>query len=230
MIDSIRMKISVFVEFYKENLFMLKKMKKSWTVWLGLALAMVWLNNSVQVNAANNMSMENTFLVTNNETGETYEVPVIEKETMIKETDNQIIVTKVAEIFIPEKDETGIQPANVVTDGGVTTRITFNMAYTKSGDLYRLDGVSGKYELLDSNFTISNRKVMYISQEDYSSNSTWTKYPTSNTFSYPGSSRWIDSKNSIQYWIGGYAECTISRGSSSWNLRCPETVIQRDVG
>lgn len=213
---------------------MTKKMNKNWATVLGLVLVMVWMNSAMKVNAANSMGMESVkedvCLVINNETGETYEAPVIEKETMVNEAGDQLIITKVAEIFIPEDGESGIQPAGVVTDGGVTTRITFNMAYTKSGDLYRLDGVSGKYELLDSNFTISNRKVMYTSQENYSSNSVWTKYPTSNTFSYPGSSRWIDSKNSIQYWIGGYAECTISRGSSSWNLRCPETVIQRDMG
>lgn len=171
--------------------------------------------------------MATAYLI-NKENGQIIEVPIVQTDRKVEQNGEQVKVSSMAELVFPISEESGIQPNNVVTDGGVTTRIRFNMIYTQSGGMYRLDEVNGAYEQLDKAFTISNRVVKFISQQDYKGD-VKTYNESSNNFSHPGHKTWIDTNNTIQYWIAGYAKCTISRGGSSWDLYCRETVISQNI-
>ena len=161
--------------------------------------------------------------------GAVIEVPVEEISRSVEQDGNEFTVTSIVEFVLPVEEEFGIQPYKEVTDGGVTTRIRFDMNYTQSGYLYKLNSVSGAYEQIDNAFTISNRLVKFTTQQNFTSDIK-TYNVQSNTFSYPGQGIWVDTKNSAQYQIAGYAKCTISRGSSSWELYCRDTVIELNPG
>lgn len=171
-----------------------------------------------------------TVTLTNLETGESYEVDMQDAKvvTTVCE-DGSVFEQVVVEVDIPGETQSEIAPRASVTDGGSTTRITLNINYTKSGNLYRITGVTGQFERLDTAFTISNRHVRYANYHDNQSSGGIKDYkPTGNTFSYPGFSNWVDS-TSIQYIVGGYAECDITRSSSTWNLCCRHIIIERDL-
>ncbi len=186
--------------------------------------------NSVNLYAAELEEPETevvTARLVNRASGQIIEVPVEYTSQTVEQEGNQVTVSSTAEFVLPIDEESGIQPRTSVTDGGVTTRITLNLSYTHTGTRYRLDQVSGKYEQLDKAFTISNRKVAFISQEDYNGEPTIYNV-SSNTFSYPGQKVWIETNGRWSYWIHGTAKCTISRGGSSWDLLCQETVIAQN--
>lgn len=196
-----------------------------------LILTMLFAN-SINIYAAETGETEcetaEIYLV-NKENGQIIEVPITQTKRKVEQCGEQMKVSSVVEFVFPTGEESGIQPNNVVTDGGVTTRIRFNMLYTQSGSRYRLDEVNGAYEQIDKAFTISNRIVKFTSQQDFKGD-TATYNESSNTFSHPGQRIWIDKSNSIQHWIAGYAMCTISRGGSSWDLYCRETIIEQNAG
>lgn len=171
-----------------------------------------------------------TVTLTNLETGESYEVDMENAEvvtTVCK--DGSVTERVVVDVDIPEETQNGIAPCASVTDGGATTRITLNINYSQSGKLYRITSVTGNFERLDTAFTISNRHIRYANYQDNQSSGHIKDYRiTGNSFSYPGFSNWVDS-TAIQYIVGGYAECDITRSSSSWNLRCRHIIIERDM-
>ncbi len=199
---------------------MLKKKKGL----LVILLAALVVGNTMTVSAAAPSQTERVMYLTNNQTGETCEV-LAKETTTVKQTGNRYTVTKVAELYIPE-DSSAIVPYTSITDAGATTRIHLNVDYTQSGKRYRLNGVSGRFEQLDTAFTISGRHVMYTCQSNIVDGHVWNKYPTSNSFSYSRCDHWVDTGANIEWWIGAYAECTISRGGSSWTLKATEDVIR----
>lgn len=196
-------------------------LKKSLVI---LLLVTLILGNTITVEAANISCTEKVMYLTNDQTGKSHEVLV--KETISeKQIGNHHSITKISEVYIPE-EFSGIVPYTSITDGGLTTRIYLNVDYTQSGKKYRLNGVSGRFEQLDTAFTISGRHVMYTCQSNFFNGGTWDKYPSSNTFSYSGCDHWMEIGADIAWWIGAYAECTISRGNSSWTLKAVEDVIK----
>lgn len=191
------------------------------------------LGNSMNLYAAEVKEVEQggvavAYLV-NKTDGEVIEVPITNESRTVERDGDQIKVTSTVDFTFPDGLEDGIQPNNVVTDGGVTTRISFEMRYTQSGTRYRLDEVKGLYEQLDKAFTMSDRVVTYISQQNFNKEPI-TKNPDRNDFSYKGDGSWVETYNVAQYQIAGYAKCTISRGGSSWELWCRETVIEQNPG
>lgn len=166
--------------------------------------------------------------LTNLETGEVYSIEQenIDIVTTLNE-DGSVCEQLVADVAVPVEQEDGIAPYASVTDGGVTTRINFTINYIQSGNLYRITGVTGSFERLDTAFTISNRFVRYANYHDNESGYIKDYTPTGNSFSYPGFSNWVDTTR-IQYIVGGYAKCNISRGGSSWELCCRHIIVERD--
>lgn len=181
--------------------------------------------NPMNVSAADIKESTMEIHLTDNQTGKTYEIPVSEEKSVTKQNGNTYIVTKVAEFQLPISNST-ISPCTEVEDAGKTVRIKFNVKYTNSGNRYQLNGVTGWYKILDPAFSISNRLVMYTNQYNFSQGHVWEKHPSSNSFSYSATNDWIDTTEHIEYWIGGYAQCTISRGGYSWDLRATEDIIK----
>jgi hypothetical protein len=193
---------------------------------------------SVSVNAAPNYEDLYTgetavdseaIIVTNLTTGVSYRLTDYSVETMTLES-GDISKTVTAEINL-ESPET----RSVVTDAGVTVRITCITTATKSGDKYRMTNFDAKYELLDSAFTISNRYVMTANygatevQLDTVNDYIWEYYPSTNNFSKSYSNLpWVNSVGGPSY-VGGYAECDISRSSSSWHLQCRDYVVENGL-
>ncbi|MCM1223412.1 MAG: hypothetical protein NC548_54085 [Lachnospiraceae bacterium] len=195
-------------------------------------IVVMLFSGSVNSYAAEMERAENettTAYLVNKEKGEIIEVPIVQKDKKVEQNGEQVKVSSMVEIAFPQSENSDVQPNNVVTDGGVTTRIRFNMVYTHSGTRYRLDEVNGAYEQIDKAFTLSNRVVKFTSQQDFKGDVA-TYNETSNNFSHPGQKTWIETKDTAQYWIAGYAKCTISRGGSSWDLYCRETVIEQTPG
>lgn len=200
---------------------------------LGLNVLLL-LGNSVNTYAAEQGHMESnaakTVYLIDCTDGKTIEVPVTRINRTMEQEGAQVKVSSTVEITIPVEQELGIQPRAVVTDGGVTTRIRLDMIYTQSGTRYRLDRVEGAFEQLDKAFTISDRIVKYIAEEDHSGEPKTYSVQSNTSFSFPGHGTWIETNGTVQYWIYGYAKCKISRGGSSWELRCDNTIIEMNPG
>lgn len=202
---------------------MLKK-KKVVSIILAMILTM---GNTATVSAAPSTyadHVEKAVYLMDSQTGEVCEA-LVKEDIMVEQVGNQYTLSKTTEFYLPNEDSSEISPQASVTDGGVTTRINFQVKYIQSGTHYRLTGVSGSYEQLDSSFTISNRHVKYICQTSYKLGTMEEKDISSNTFSFPGCSHWIETEYGGQWWLGGYAMCKISRGSSSWELKAVEDII-----
>ena len=161
--------------------------------------------------------------ITNLEAGESFVLDsnMIKSNTTISDT-GDIEKEIVAEISIPQA-----AARNSVTDAGVTVKITLNLDYITSGTQYKLKTVSGSFEVLDNAFSISNRHVKIGNFDNSCLDNIYDKYPGS-TFSYTFNDRWVDSS----YWptiVGAYAECTMSRSTSSWSVRCTNIPVQNGM-
>lgn len=163
----------------------------------------------------------------------TGEVIVVDKKNIdcnTIENDNSISEEVMADVALPDSNNT-INPLSSVIDSGKCCRVKFNVEYTKSGNKYRLDKVSGSYTKLDPAVAITKRHVRYASIQDYKSNKYIKDYkPSKNKFSYAGFKNYVDTKNSVHYIVGGFAECKVTRGKTTWNLRCSHIVVSRDIG
>ncbi|HCI17329.1 MAG TPA: hypothetical protein DFH32_01775 [Lachnospiraceae bacterium] len=195
-------------------------MKKKIHILILATLAML-IGGRVQVGAreTNNIleTPQYTLSVTNKETNEVINIAqdcIETREEHMLLGDTQMILS--ANISIP--NEKGNMTRNTITDGGVTTRVTFNINYSKSGNLYKITGYSGKFEQLDKSFTISNRKVLVANFQNNETKKYIREHIPGNTFSYSGFSNWVDITypNSL---VAGYAKCDVSRQASSWELR-----------
>ena len=168
-------------------------------------------------------------VITNLSTGEVYDAETYRVETSGVGT-NDISKTVVADISLDSKDT-----RSSVTDAGVTVRITCTTSASKSGNTYRMTKFTAKYELLDAAFTISNRKVKTANygapqlQQNVVSNYIWNYTPTSNSFTKSYSNLpWVNSVGAPGF-VGGFAECKISRGSSSWSLQGRDFVVENGL-
>lgn len=182
----------------------------------------VLANNSAK---GKNTTAEYSMILTNLDTGEMVELSQDDLNIQIsteKDANGNIKKSITADVAVPSTSSNDansnlISPYAVVTDGGVTTRLTFNLNYTQSGSLYKITSANGKFELLDSAFTISGRMVRLANYQYNETQYIRTYYP-GNTFSYPGYSNWVN----INYGpavVAGYAKCNITRSSSTWELR-----------
>ena len=167
--------------------------------------------------------------VVNLETGDILDVSDYSVEVTEQE-DDTIVKTVTADISL-SKPET----RSSVTDAGVTVRITCITSATNSGSNKRITKFDAKYELLDPEFTISSRHVKVGNygaqqvQQGTVSNYIYDYYPTTNTFSKSYSNMpWVGSVGAPAF-VGGYAECQISRGGSSWSLQCRDFVIENGL-
>lgn len=165
-------------------------------------------------------------IITNLSTGEVCKAEAYSIETSSFDPKN-IEKTVVADINLNSHDA-----RSSVTDAGVTVRITCTTSATKSGDTYRMTKFTAKYELLDAAFTISNRKVKTANygakelQHNVVDNYIWDYTPVSNFFTQSYSNLpWVNSVGAPGF-VGGFAECTISRASSSWSLQCRDMVVE----
>ncbi len=168
-------------------------------------------------------------IITDLSTGEVYEAETYRVETSGLGSDN-IAKTVVADINLNSRDA-----RSSVTDSGVTVRITCTTSATRSGNTYRMTKFTAKYELLDAAFSISNRKVKTANygapelQQNVVSNYIWNYIPTSNFFSEGYSNLpWVNSVGAPGF-VGGFAECTISRAGSSWSLQCRDFVVENGL-
>ncbi len=190
---------------------------------LGLAIVLIF-GSSMTVSASQESNTEETMYLIDSKTGEICE-GLVKEETVISQIDNEYTVSKTVDIYIPN-ETSEISPCVIVTDGSVTARIELSVKYTQMGKKYKLTGVNGKFQLLDSTFTLSNRLVKFTCQSDVGKGHIWTVNPTSNSFSYSGCDHWIDTGNDMEWWLGAYASCTVSRGASSWELRATEDITK----
>ena len=196
-----------------------------WKRCTALFWAMVLIfGSTITVSASPQISTKETLYLIDSQTGEICK-GLVKEEIVTNQLNNEYTVSKTVDIYIPN-DTSNISPAVEVTDGSVTARIQFSVGYTQMGKKYKLTGVTGKYQLLDSTFTLSDRLVKFTCQSNFGEGHVWTKTPTSNSFSYSGYDHWIDTGNDIAWWLGGYALCTISRGPNSWELRATEDIIK----
>lgn len=204
-------------------------MKKKIRILILAALAML-IGGRVQVLACENNNIletpQYTLSVTNKETNEVINIAqdcIETREEHMLLGDTQMTLS--ANISIP--NEKGNMTRNTITDGGVTTRVTFNINYSKSGNLYKITGYSGKFEQLDKSFTISNRKVMVANFQNYEIHNIHNRTP-GNNFSYSGFSNWVDITypNSL---VAGYARCDVSRQGTSWELRLNYRIASNEV-
>ena len=202
-------------------------MKKTLSIFLAITTI---LSSSLSAFAATK-SLENqagvgfvTVTITDLNTGET--LTLSEEDLQIDQTmtenDNGIKTeTVIANISLPSSD---ISPQSSVTDGGCTTRIELNIDYEQSGTLYRMKTASGSFTVLDNAFTHSNRMVKLANYDWAQTSYIETYYPSSSSFSYSPFTNWIDS-NYPPAVLAGYAKCTVSRGGSSWEVKCEHTII-----
>jgi hypothetical protein len=123
----------------------------------------------------------------------------------------------VDDIFGATKVQAAGSQTNSKTNASYTVR-SYSTIYwerkTSGGLNYiRLTRVSGGWTLLDSNFTLSNRKVVYgqtpLTKVDD------TKYPTGNTFNYYTPSTWGWENDGSSVTIGATTYVTMKRGTSS---------------
>ena len=101
-----------------------------------------------------------------------------------------------------------------VTDAGCTTRVTLNLDYTNSGNLYKITKISGSFTRLDYGFTISNKMVRVANLDNGESGSDVIKtfYPSGSTFKYSGFESFVN-YNKPPMIVGGYAKCDVKRTS-----------------
>lgn len=192
---------------------------------LSLVMVMVMVfSSTITVSAAPQTHTENAIYYINNQTGEKCEA-IVKEEVVIKQTNNEYVISKTADIYIPD-DPSGIATCSTITDNGHAASISIDIQYTKNGKKYRLTGVKGYFKLLDSSFALTERLVAYTCQSDEIKGDTWKKYPGLGNFSYSGCDHWMDTGSEISYWLGGYAVATLSRGGQSWELIAKEDVIK----
>lgn len=165
--------------------------------------------------------------ITNLNTGETEAVSDVDIKTEYGEN-GEITKTIEAEIQLDTP-----KTRSSVTDAGKCVRITFVVNAENSGSLYRMTGFNAKYELLDPAFTISSRYIQVTNKDFYGEMNPdayiYKYYPTGNSYSKTFSNlNWVDS-NLSPCMVGGYAQCNISRGGSSWLLRCTDWVVYKDL-
>lgn len=205
----------------------MKKVSKLVSSMLVIAILISAL--SVPAIAAEIPSANEEIKVVNLETGDILDVDGYSVE--IKEQgNNSVIKTVTADISLKTP-----KTRSSVTDTGVTVRITCTTSATQSGNNWRITRFDARYELLDPAFSISNRHIKVANygteqvQQNTVNNYIYDYYPTANTFSKSYSNMpWIGSIGAPAY-IGGYAECQISRGGSSWSLQCRDFVIENSL-
>lgn len=178
------------------------------------------LANENQKNTSDGIEWIN---ITNLNTGETFILDSsIMKSTTAISNNGDIEKKIVANISIPQSST-----RNSVTDAGVTVKITLDLDYITSGTQYKLKTVKGSFKVLDNAFSISDRHVKIGNFDNSCRDNIFDKYPGV-TFSYTLNDRWIDSS----YWpaiVGAYAECTMSRSSNSWSVRCTNIPVQNGM-
>ena len=169
----------------------------------------------------------NGITIINEQTNEVISITDYEVEEIVKDN-GDIDKTIIADVCLEQP-----KSRNSVTDSGVTVRITFNVSVAQSGTKYRMTGFKVTYTPLDRAFTISNRHVKTVdygpNQYVNPSNYIYDYYPTSNSYSKSYSNQvWVDSSVTPGF-VGGYAECTISRGASKWSLVCRDMIVYNDI-
>ena len=154
----------------------------------------------INANAETETRELNNIVIINNDTGETY---TIDSDS----ADSHVVVNEDGSIdktIIADITIPQPKTRNSVTDAGQTVRVT-----------------------VDVSFSISNRMVK-IGNYD---NSDWSRVYTY----YPGGSfayyfnYWVDSAY-VPCIVGAYAQCTMSRGGSSWSVRCNNFPVYNDAG
>lgn len=177
----------------------------------------------INANAETETRELNNIVIINNDTGETYTIDSDSADShVVVNEDGSIDKTIIADITIPQP-----KTRNSVTDAGQTVRVTVDVSYQSSGSMYKMTSVTGSFTVLDSSFSISNRMVK-IGNYD---NSDWSRVYTY----YPGGSfayyfnYWVDSAY-VPCIVGAYVQCTMSRGGSSWSVRCNNFPVYNDAG
>lgn len=164
-------------------------------------------------------------IVISNKSGENWEIK--DQNVSITEKNGEIIKTITTEIKLNDN-----KARSSITDSGATVRITFVVSAQNSGKNYRMTGFKATYTVLDKAFSISSRhiKVCNYGGSDAlnSSKYIYDYKPTTNTYNKSFSNlKWVNSNKPGL--VGGYAECNISRGGSSWNLKCYDWVVYNDA-
>lgn len=205
---------------------------------IAILLALSIINNGWAINSlaqgnagqANNTNSKVVVTVRNLNTGE---VSVLEPSDDIDITstvneDGSNSIKASAEVQIPSDGEQ-IVPYGSATDLGMTARVTFDLDYVISGTKYKITRIWGSFENLDPSFTLSNKLVKVANYDYAQSEYIFTRSNPSNTFNYTNPfSNWADT-NWPPVWVGGYARCYTSRGSTSYEVRCTITVIGQDL-
>lgn len=164
-------------------------------------------------------------IVISNKSGENWEIK--EQNVSIIEENGEITKTITTEIKLNDN-----KARSSITDAGATVRITFVVSAQNSGKDYRMTGFKATYTVLDKAFSISSRhiRVYNFGGSDIlnSKKYTYNYNPTKNTYNKSFSNlKWVNS--SEPGLVGGYAECNISRGGSSWNLQCFDWIVYNDA-